>query len=126
MWSFRLAALYAGKQFLLEKYSLSHIPAFNLIQTDYAKLQHDQILVMDASEFKDQSPLPAAPLELSSIIRELQCARPSNAKEQWKRQSFLNQSFTLSNLQQQVKVQHPNIVALKSKVKSVLASLWNV
>lgn len=185
--SLPLAALHDGKQFLLEKYSMTRIPAFNLIQTDYVSLQPGQILAMGASEFQDQNPLPAVPTELSTILWELQSARP--LKSQWKGQSFLNQSFTLSNLQQTIQARTPTVVhlathavfrpgkpsnsyiqlwdsklgldnirqidwgsplellvlsacrtaigdeqaelgfagvALKSKVKSVLASLWNV
>lgn len=108
--SLPLAALYDGKQFLLEKYNLTRIPAFNLIQTDYVSLQQGQILAMGASQFQDQNPLPAVPTELSNILRELQSARPP--QYQWKGQSFLNQRFTLSTLQQQVKTQQPNIVHL--------------
>ncbi|WP_253188085.1 CHAT domain-containing protein [Leptolyngbya sp. 'hensonii'] len=108
--SLPLAALYDGKQFLLEKYSVTRIPAFNLIQTDYVNLQQGQILAMGASKFQDQSPLPAVPLELSNILRELQTARPNEYR--WKGRSFLNQSFTLANLQRLVKAQRPNIVHL--------------
>ncbi len=108
--SLPLAALHDGKQFLLEKYSVTRIPAFNLIQTDYVNLQQGQILAMGESEFQEQPPLPAVPTELSNILNELQSARP--LKDQWKGQSFLNQNFTLSNLQQQVKAQRPNIVHL--------------
>ena len=108
--SLPLAALHDGKQFLLEKYSVTRIPAFNLIQTDYVSLQRGQILAMGESEFQEQPPLPAVPTELSNILRELQSARP--LKYQWQGQSFLNQNFTLSNLQQQTKAQHPNIVHL--------------
>ena len=89
---------------------MTRIPAFNLIQTDYVSLQRGQILAMGESEFQEQPPLPAVPTELSNILRELQSARP--LKYQWKGQSFLNQNFTLSNLQQQTKAQHPNIVHL--------------
>jgi CHAT domain-containing protein len=108
--SLPLAALYDGKQFLLEKYSLTRIPAFNLIQTDYASLKQGQILAMGESKFQEQPPLPAVPTELSTILRELQSA--NSLKQQWKGQSFLNQNFTLANLQERVKTQHPNIVHL--------------
>ncbi|MEX0269596.1 CHAT domain-containing protein [Leptolyngbyaceae cyanobacterium UHCC 1019] len=105
-----LTALHDGKKFLLEEYSVTRIPAFNLIQTEYVSLQQGQILAMGASKFQQQPPLPAVPTELSNILQELQSARP--LQYQWKGQSFLNQNFTLSNLQQRVNTQHPNIVHL--------------
>lgn len=108
--SLPLAALHDGKQFLLEKYNLTRIPAFNLIDTNYVNLQHGRILAMGASEFRDQTPLPAVPIELANIMRELQANRPS--KEQWQGQSFLNQTFTLANLQQRLKTQPANVVHL--------------
>ncbi|MBL1175222.1 CHAT domain-containing protein [Pantanalinema sp. GBBB05] len=108
--SLPLAALYDGKQFLIEKYSLTRIPAFNLIQTDYVQMKPGQILAMGASEFRDQSPLPAVPTELATILKELQSDRPPQA--QWQGRSFLNQGFTLANLQQWVKTQPPQIVHL--------------
>jgi CHAT domain-containing protein len=84
------AALHDGQQFLVEKYGFSRIPAFKLTDTVYADLRNSQVLAMGASEFKDQNPLPAVPLELAAI-----------RKNQWQGKSFLNQDFTLTNLQSQ-------------------------
>jgi CHAT domain-containing protein len=84
------AALHDGQQFLVEKYSFSRIPAFKLTDTVYADLRNSQVLAMGASEFKDQNSLPAVPLELAAI-----------RKNQWQGKSFLNQDFTLTNLQSQ-------------------------
>ncbi|MGI0484010.1 CHAT domain-containing protein [Pantanalinema rosaneae CENA516] len=108
--SLPLAALHDGKEFLIENYNLTRIPAFNLIQTDYVPMQPGQILAMGASEFPDQSPLPAVPIELTTILQKLQTDRPAQA--QWQGRSFLNQGFTLANLQQWVQEQRPNIVHL--------------
>lgn len=105
-----LAALYDGEQFLIEKYSLTRIPAFNLIQTDYVALQQGSILAMGASEFQDQKPLPAVPLELSSVLWELQSNRES--RSQWQGESHLNQEFTLSNLRGLVETESPTVVHL--------------
>ncbi|WP_293082720.1 CHAT domain-containing protein [Okeania sp. SIO3B5] len=52
-----IAALHDGKQFLVEKYSLAIIPAFNLIDSNYTPIQKARILAMGASEFPTQSPL---------------------------------------------------------------------
>ena len=85
--SLPLAALYDGQQFLVEKYSLAIIPAFNLLDNRVTKLQNVQVLAMGASEFKDKSTLPGVPLELSAIVSGL------GKGERW-----LNQSFTLETL----------------------------
>ncbi|MBW4573796.1 MAG: CHAT domain-containing protein [Aphanothece sp. CMT-3BRIN-NPC111] len=85
-----LAALHDGQQFLVEKYSLGIIPAFNLLDRRPANLQGARILAMGASEFRNQAPLPAVPIELSAIASRL-----------WKGQFFLNQEFTLANLKAQ-------------------------
>ncbi|HEY9674047.1 MAG TPA: CHAT domain-containing protein [Waterburya sp.] len=84
------AALQDGKQFLIEKYSFSRIPAFKLTNTIYTDLRNSPVLAMGASEFKDLNPLPAVPLELSTITKTL-----------WQGKFFLNQDFTLNNLQSQ-------------------------
>ncbi|MBD1872693.1 CHAT domain-containing protein [Nodosilinea sp. FACHB-131] len=105
-----LAALHDGEQFLIEKYSLTRIPAFNLIETDYTALRPGNILAMGASEFDTQAPLPAVPTELSSILLELRQARPEG--ESWQGRSFLNQGFTLPNLRLWLRAQAPTVVHL--------------
>jgi CHAT domain-containing protein len=96
-----LAALHDGQQFLIEKYSLGQIPAFKFTQTRYSPLKNAQVLAMGASEFPLQNPLPAVPVELSTIAENL-----------WSGKSFLNQEFTLNNLQQQRRQQSFEIVHL--------------
>ncbi|NES88764.1 MULTISPECIES: CHAT domain-containing protein [Okeania] len=88
-----IAALHDGQQFLVEKYSLGLIPSFTLTDTTYVGLNGSQVLAMGASEFPgntEQTPLPAVPVELKSIVNNL-----------WPGKSFLNQGFTLENLKQQ-------------------------
>jgi CHAT domain-containing protein len=85
-----LAALHDGQQFLVEKYSIGRLPAFKFTDTFPSDIRKAQVLAMGASEFKDQDPLPAVPVEISAITQDL-----------WKGKSFLNQEFTLANLQSQ-------------------------
>ncbi|NET43794.1 MAG: CHAT domain-containing protein [Okeania sp. SIO2B3] len=88
-----IAALHDGQQFLVEQYSLGLIPSFTLTDTTYVGLNGSQVLAMGASEFPgntEQTPLPAVPVELKTIVNNL-----------WPGQSFLNQGFTLENLKQQ-------------------------
>lgn len=95
-----LAALHDGQQFLTEKYSLARIPAFSLTDTRYTDLRNAKILAMGASEFTSQSPLPAVPVELSAIAKVGQS------------ESFLNQDFTLVNLQSQRLLERFRIIHL--------------
>ena len=98
-----LAAMHDGQQFLVQKYSLARIPAFKLTDSNYADLRNAQVLAMGASIFSERSnkqPLPAVPLELSAIAR------------QWPGQSFLNQDFTIVNLQSQRLQQRYGIIHL--------------
>ncbi|WP_293330397.1 CHAT domain-containing protein [Microcoleus sp. CAWBG58] len=87
-----LAALFDGKQFLVEKYSLALIPSLSLTDTRYADVKDSEVLAMGASKFPekyDQNPLPAVPLEISTIVGKI-----------WHGASFLNERFTLANLKE--------------------------
>jgi len=85
-----LGVLHDGKQFLIEKYSLGLIPSLNLTDTRYQSLKDAHVLAMGASEFVEEKPLPAVPVELSTITPKL-----------WPGKSFLNDAFTLENLKSQ-------------------------
>jgi filamentous hemagglutinin family protein len=82
-----MAALHDGKQFLVEKYSLGSIPSVSLTNTRYNPVKDAQVLAMGASKFKQLLPLPAVPVELDTITKQV-----------WQGQSFLNEGFTLNNL----------------------------
>ncbi|MCS6782561.1 MAG: CHAT domain-containing protein [Gloeomargarita sp. SKYG98] len=84
-----LAALHDGRQFLVEKYSLSLIPSVNLIDTRYRPLRNVPVLAMGADTFADQAPLPAVPVELQLIT------------DIWPGRRFLNQEFTVERLTQE-------------------------
>ena len=87
--SLPLAALHDGNGFLIEKYSVGLMPSISLIDTRYVSVKDLEVLAMGAEEFTDQNPLPGVPKELSTITEEL-----------WSGKSFLNEDFTINNLQQ--------------------------
>jgi len=91
-----VAALYDGKQFLVEKYALGMVPSFGLTDTRYVSPDKASILAMGASEFKEQSALPTMPIELKTIV--------SNPR---RGESFLNEQFTISNFVAQNSRQAP-------------------
>jgi filamentous hemagglutinin family protein len=86
--SIPLAALHNGKNFIVENYSVGLMPSFSLTDTRYVDVRNMQVLAMGADQFSDLRPLPSVPVELSLIADQL-----------WSGESFLNQAFTLTNLQ---------------------------
>ncbi|AFZ34754.1 filamentous hemagglutinin outer membrane protein [Stanieria cyanosphaera PCC 7437] len=85
-----IAALYDGKQFLIEKYAVALVPSFGLTDTRYVDVSQSPILAMGASKFKDQFPLPTMPIELQNVI--------SNPRQG---ELFLNEQFTVNNFKTQ-------------------------
>ncbi|HEY9859974.1 MAG TPA: CHAT domain-containing protein, partial [Candidatus Obscuribacterales bacterium] len=98
--SLPIAALHNGQQFLVERYSLGIMPSLSLTETLYQGLKQSEVLAMGASEFQDQQPLPAVPVELSAI------------QAGWAGQTFLNEAFTLRNLEAQRQQQPFEIIHL--------------
>ncbi|HEY9596869.1 MAG TPA: CHAT domain-containing protein, partial [Cyanophyceae cyanobacterium] len=99
--SLPFSALNDGQQFLVEKYSLGLMPSLSLTDTRHQDIRNLQILAMGAAKFDDQRPLPAVPTELSFITSSL-----------WQGKSFLNETFTLANLQEQRQQQPFGIIHL--------------
>ena len=119
--SLPLAALHDGKQFIIEKYGVALIPSFGLTDTRYVGVRDSQILAMGASEFTDQNPLPAVPVELSEILRGA-----------WRGERFLNEHFTLDNFKALNLQQHFNIIHLAThgeflpgKLSNSYIQFWN-
>ncbi|WP_414552439.1 CHAT domain-containing protein [Anabaena sp. CCY 0017] len=88
--SLPVAALHDGEKYLVESYSVGLLPSISLTDTQYVDIRNSEVLGMGASQFTDQQPLPAVPVELATITPRF-----------WSGQSFLNESFTLKNLQAQ-------------------------
>lgn len=90
--SFPFAALYDGEQFLIEKYSLVRLPAFNLTDISYEpdRSEKMEVLAMGASVFSDLPPLPGVEVEISTIVPK---TLPGKA--------MLNRDFTVKNLRAQ-------------------------
>ncbi|MBE9129319.1 CHAT domain-containing protein [Coleofasciculus sp. LEGE 07092] len=85
--SLPVAALDDGTGFIIERYSVSLMPSLSLTDTRYVDVRNLKVLAMGASEFMNQSSLPAVPVELSVITNQL-----------WQGKSFLNEAFTPENL----------------------------
>lgn len=103
-----VAALHSGEEFLIERYSVGVIPSFSLTDFNpqnflYTQLETTQLLAMGASLFPSQQRLPAVPEELEIVTKAFR-----NSK------IFLNEEFTLDNLQSQVARNQFGIVHLAS------------
>jgi CHAT domain-containing protein len=85
-----LAALHDGRQFLVERYNLAIIPAFNLLESRSTALKGLKVLAMGADKFTNNPNLPAVPLELATITQQ----------GFWQGNVFLNEAFTLKQFQQ--------------------------
>ncbi|NEQ53130.1 MAG: CHAT domain-containing protein, partial [Leptolyngbya sp. SIO3F4] len=103
-----VAALHNGEEFLVERYSLGVIPSFSLTDFNpqnflYTQLENTQLLAMGASQFPSQQLLPAVPKELNVVTKAFHDSKV-----------FLNEDFTLDNLQNQVARNDFGIVHLAS------------
>ncbi|MEQ9670177.1 CHAT domain-containing protein [Coleofasciculus sp. G2-EDA-02] len=87
--SLPVAALHDGEGFLVERYSVGLMPSLSLTDTRYVDIRNVSVLAMGADTFQELNPLPAVPLELAAIAGSL-----------WQGKAFLNEAFTLENLQQ--------------------------
>lgn len=87
--SLPIAALYNGKQFLIEEYSVGLIPSFSLTDTRYFPIIKTPILAMGISKStENQSPLPAVAVEVPTLANIL-----------WQGKAFLNEESTIDKLQ---------------------------
>ncbi|MHC5764153.1 MAG: CHAT domain-containing protein [Nostoc sp.] len=83
-----MAALHDGKGFLVEKYSIGLMPSLSLTNTLYKDIKKSQVLALGVSQStQGQEPLPAVPLELSTLVSKL-----------WQGKLLLDKQATLENL----------------------------
>lgn len=108
------SALHDGQQFLVEKYSIVLVPACNLTNLDSTDLRDGEVLAMGASEFTEQSPLPGVAVELNTIV-----------PNPWQGDIFLNQNFTLDNLQKQRRQKPYKIIHLATHAEFTSGSPKN-
>jgi CHAT domain-containing protein len=87
--SIPLAALYDGKQFLIENYSVSIIPSFSLTDTRYVPIANRKMLALGISKStQGKAPLPAVATEVSLLTNSL-----------WAGQKLLNEESTIDNFE---------------------------
>ena len=119
--SLPLSALHDGNGFIVERYSIGLMPSLSLTDTRYVDVRNTKMLAMGAAEFTDQNPLPAVPMELSTLTGQL-----------WEGKSFLNEEFTLNQLKSARAAQPFGIVHLAThgeftsgKLSNSYIQLWD-
>jgi CHAT domain-containing protein len=100
--SLPLATLHDGQQFLIEQYSVGMMPSLSLVDVRYQALNQPNILAMGASQFSDQTPLPAVPTELAIITR------------QQRQPAYLNEAFTLATLRDKAQARQSQVLHLST------------
>lgn len=105
--SLPFAALHDGEKFLVEKYNLSRIPAFDLIDPEYNPLKTPTVLAMGASTFTNHIPLPGVFIELQEVSKKIQQKSPENQEE-----ILYNKQFTFANMEQRLKEKPFQIIHL--------------
>jgi CHAT domain-containing protein len=136
--SIPFSALHDGNNFLIEKYSVVMVPAYNLTDFDYTDIRNGEVLAMGASKFADQPPLPGVAVELNTIVPNPEEWVVLNGDEKnvavklntilpnpWHGDVFLNQDFTLENLQQQRRKKPYKIIHLATHAEFVSGSPQN-
>ncbi|NEO88373.1 MAG: CHAT domain-containing protein, partial [Spirulina sp. SIO3F2] len=99
--SLPFAALHNGERFLIEDFSVNLMPSVSLTDLKYTNIETAPVLAMGAATFTNQAPLPAVPLELTLISEQIRSG-----------QAFLDQDFTIANLQRARRTQPFPIVHL--------------
>jgi CHAT domain-containing protein len=87
-----LAAVYDGKKFLVEKYSIGVMPGLNLTDTRYTDIRNANVLAMGLTIAKEVDKLSF--LAIPIVEKEI-----ANIKLEWKTraETLLNEDFTLEN-----------------------------
>jgi CHAT domain-containing protein len=116
-----LAALYDGKQFLIEKYSIGVMPGLNLTDTRYTDIKNANVLAMGLSKAKlDYPALPSVEKELTDIKSVLE----------GRFEVFLNEDFTLENFRFQsqkklFQIIHISTIGESSASKQAYFLMWD-
>jgi CHAT domain-containing protein len=85
----------------VEQYSLNLMPSLSLTNVTRENIRNATVLAMGAQTFAQQTPLPAASVEIQEIAKNL-----------WPGQIYLDQSFTVQNLRDALASQRYRIVHL--------------
>ena len=101
------ATLHDGEKFLVEKYAIANVPSFSLARLEERDRKNSRVLAMGLTQsVQGLSALPAVNTEINNIVSK------DNAQSLLTGSSFINEDFTLKNMQAQRKQQDYGIIHL--------------
>ena len=101
------ATLHDGEKFLVEKYAIANVPSFSLAKLEERDRKNSRVLAMGLTQsVQGLSALPAVNTEINNIVSK------DNAQSLLTGSSFINEDFTLMNMQAQRKQQDYGIIHL--------------
>ena len=101
------ATLHDGEKFLVEKYAIANVPSFSLARLEERDRKNSRVLAMGLTQsVQGLSALPAVNTEINNIVSK------DNAQSLLTGSSFINEDFTLMNMQAQRKQQDYGIIHL--------------
>jgi len=113
------AALHDGKRFLIEKYAIATVPSLKLVKLEERDRVNSRVLAMGLTEARAGfAALPAVNAEIGNIVGV------GNAPALLTGKSFINEPFTLQNMQSQRKLQNYGIIHLATHAKFLSDSAY--
>ena len=101
------AALHDGNKFLIEKYAIASVPSLRLAKLEERDRKNSRVLAMGLTEAREGfSALPAVNVEIGNIVGT------DNTPSLLVGKSFINEPFTIPNMQSQRKQQDYGIIHL--------------
>jgi filamentous hemagglutinin family protein len=108
------ATLHDGEKFLVEKYAIANVPSFSLARLEERDRKNSRVLAMGLTQsVQGLSALPAVNTEINNIVSK------DNAQSLLTGSSFINEDFTLKNMQAQRKQQDYGIIHLATHAQFV-------
>ena len=120
--SMPIAALYDGKQFLVEQYNLALIPSFSLTDTRFQEIRGTKMLGLGISQSAGGlPPLPSVSVEVPTLTEKI-----------WQGTGYLNQQVTLEQFQSLAQREQFSIIHLATHAEfnsgdlnESFIQLWN-
>jgi CHAT domain-containing protein len=120
--SMPIAAVYDGKQFLVEQYNLALIPSFSLTDTRFQAIRGTKMLGMGISQSAGGlPPLPSVSVEVPTLTEKI-----------WQGTGYLNQEVTLEQFQSLAQREQFSIIHLAThaefnpgNLNESFIQLWN-
>ncbi len=120
--SMPIAAVYDGKQFLVEQYNLALIPSFSLTDTRFQEIRGTKMLGMGISQSAGGlPPLPSVSVEVPTLTEKI-----------WRGTGYLNQQVTLEQFQSLAQREQFSIIHLATHAEfnsgdlnESFIQLWN-